>query len=197
MPNDAKLGLVVGLALVIAVAVVFFRKDVPTNPPAVEDYSVQSGSKPAGRYVPPSSRKPFRQVKATAVKRTEEPAENPDRQHTVVEGDTLYNLAQRYYGDGDKFIDLFRANREVLKSPDSLPPGTLLVIPNVPRETAPAAPDKEEIKEEPKPEEAKVVEPKTEEAKPEDNKPEETKPEEPKREETKPEDLKGEQPEGL
>src|SRR4051812_22879368 len=27
MPNDAKLGLVVGMALIIAVAVVFFRKD--------------------------------------------------------------------------------------------------------------------------------------------------------------------------
>lgn len=29
MPNDAKLGLVVGVGLVIAVAVIFFRKELP------------------------------------------------------------------------------------------------------------------------------------------------------------------------
>ncbi len=35
MPNDAKLGLVAGVALVIAVAVFFVRKDVsPDSPPA-------------------------------------------------------------------------------------------------------------------------------------------------------------------
>ena len=29
MPNDAKLGLVMGVSLVIAVAVIFFRKELP------------------------------------------------------------------------------------------------------------------------------------------------------------------------
>ena len=33
MPSDAKLGLVVGILLVIAVAVVFFRKEDPARPP--------------------------------------------------------------------------------------------------------------------------------------------------------------------
>jgi hypothetical protein len=32
MPNDAKLGLVVGLGVVIATSVVFFRKDVAAAP---------------------------------------------------------------------------------------------------------------------------------------------------------------------
>jgi hypothetical protein len=32
MPNDAKLGLVVGVGLVIAVAVIFFRKEAPAGP---------------------------------------------------------------------------------------------------------------------------------------------------------------------
>ena len=31
MPNDAKLGLLVGVGLTIAVAVVFFSKDAPAN----------------------------------------------------------------------------------------------------------------------------------------------------------------------
>jgi hypothetical protein len=34
MPTDAKLGLVVGVGLVIVVAVVFFRKDTPAVDPA-------------------------------------------------------------------------------------------------------------------------------------------------------------------
>jgi hypothetical protein len=36
MPNDAKLGLVVGVGLVIAVAVVFFRKDLATATPTAD-----------------------------------------------------------------------------------------------------------------------------------------------------------------
>src|SRR5438309_782901 len=36
MPNDAKLGLVVGVGLVIAVAVLFFRKEAPPDAPAGE-----------------------------------------------------------------------------------------------------------------------------------------------------------------
>jgi hypothetical protein len=39
MPNDAKLGLVVGVGLVIAVGVVFFRRDLVT---------AQAGDRPAG-----------------------------------------------------------------------------------------------------------------------------------------------------
>ena len=32
MPNDAKLGFVLGVALVIAVAILFFRREIPTEP---------------------------------------------------------------------------------------------------------------------------------------------------------------------
>lgn len=33
MPNDAKLGLVVGVGIVLSVAVTFFRKPAPAQPP--------------------------------------------------------------------------------------------------------------------------------------------------------------------
>lgn len=32
MPNDAKLGLVVGLGLVLLIGVIFFRRDLPSGP---------------------------------------------------------------------------------------------------------------------------------------------------------------------
>jgi LysM repeat protein len=40
------------------------------------------------------------------------------RRHTIVKGDTLYSLAQKYYGNRSKWRQIFEANRDVLKSKD-------------------------------------------------------------------------------
>jgi nucleoid-associated protein YgaU len=53
----------------------------------------------------------------------------PRRRHRVVDGDTLSTLALRYFGRADRWMDIFAANREVLKDPDVLPIGDLLTIP--------------------------------------------------------------------
>jgi nucleoid-associated protein YgaU len=117
MPNDAKLGLVVGVGLVIALAVFFFRKETPTPEPAA---TIVKPSAPALTPVPP----PSNHRTAAAAQ-----ASRQVRRHVIAEGDTLFNLAQRYYGDGERFIDVYRANRDVLTSPDRLPVGTALIIP--------------------------------------------------------------------
>ena len=54
------------------------------------------------------------------------------RRHTVAEGDTLYGLAEHYYGDGEQFIEIYQANRDVMKRPDRLEVGTVLIIPDLP-----------------------------------------------------------------
>jgi nucleoid-associated protein YgaU len=129
MPNDAKLGLVVGVALVITVAVVFFRKE-----PALGDPAAATIHKQQATTTPPPSRLPGRSpvVQSTSGGRAEEdPSEG--RRHTVRAGETLFSLAQQYYGDGDKFSLIFQVNRNRLESPDDLPPGTILVIPDLPR----------------------------------------------------------------
>ena len=51
------------------------------------------------------------------------------RTHTVVKGDTLFNLAQKYYGDRAKWRDIYNANRDVMPSENSLRIGTELKIP--------------------------------------------------------------------
>jgi hypothetical protein len=51
MPNDAKLGLVVGVSLVIVVAVFFFRKEAPAVDPAAATIV-----KPAPDLTPPRVR---------------------------------------------------------------------------------------------------------------------------------------------
>lgn len=52
------------------------------------------------------------------------------RRHVIVKGDTLFSLAQRYYGNRSKWRDILAANRDVLPSADTpLRIGTELKIP--------------------------------------------------------------------
>jgi len=128
MTNDAKLGLVIGMGLVIGVAVVFFHKDMAAANP-VSDQAATN----VNPYIPPPPALPrdqYRPVKARTMVRENAPAGS--RQHLVREGDTLFNLAQQYYGDANQFTAIFNANRDVLQVPDPLVPGTVLVIPETP-----------------------------------------------------------------
>jgi nucleoid-associated protein YgaU len=128
MPNDAKLALVIGVGLVVAVAVVFFHKDLVAGRPPDDRQPASVGNPPGTTPAQPSNGArrwtPGRQT--GLVKDT-----TGSRKHTVAEGDTLYGLAERYYGDGERFIDLYQANRDVLKRPDRLEVGTVLAIPDL------------------------------------------------------------------
>ena len=96
MPNDARLGLVVGVALVIALAVLFYHKDLPASPPV------------------PTSAMPAL------------PSPDMARRHTVRAGETLTQLASRYYGDAGRVETIRKANQSVPSEPAT---GTVLVIP--------------------------------------------------------------------
>ena len=50
--------------------------------------------------------------------------------HTVADGDTLSQLAVRYYGSAEAYWRIYEANRDVLTSPDLLPIGAVLEIPS-------------------------------------------------------------------
>jgi len=52
------------------------------------------------------------------------------RHHRIVEGDTLKRLAQRYLGARDRYLDLYKANQDVLFDPRLLPIGVDIVIPD-------------------------------------------------------------------
>jgi tetratricopeptide (TPR) repeat protein len=51
------------------------------------------------------------------------------RRHVVAPGDTLYKIAQRYYGSGAKWPEILEANRDQLKSESSVRAGMELRIP--------------------------------------------------------------------
>ncbi|MDX1661820.1 MAG: LysM peptidoglycan-binding domain-containing protein [Gemmatimonadota bacterium] len=56
-------------------------------------------------------------------------AETEERTHVVEEGDTLWAIADRYYGDGTEWPRIHEANRDVIDDPDVIQPGWELTIP--------------------------------------------------------------------
>jgi nucleoid-associated protein YgaU len=48
--------------------------------------------------------------------------------HEVKKGDTLWKIAEQYYGDGSLY-KIFEANRGILKDPDAIQVGQKLHIP--------------------------------------------------------------------
>jgi hypothetical protein len=53
----------------------------------------------------------------------------PTQTHQIADGDTLSKLASRYLGRGDRYLEIYELNRDVLASPDLLPIGAVLKIP--------------------------------------------------------------------
>lgn len=49
--------------------------------------------------------------------------------YTVVRGDTLWKIAEKVYGDGDRYPEIIRANESLRRNPNRLVPGQSLVIP--------------------------------------------------------------------
>ncbi len=93
--------------------------NTPSRPaPSVPTITVNL---PPARPVAPVAQPP-------AVK-LEVPAVAAARYHTVGTGDTLTRIAKQYYGNAGRWNDILEANRDVIRNPDNLAPGTKLRIP--------------------------------------------------------------------
>jgi nucleoid-associated protein YgaU len=49
--------------------------------------------------------------------------------YVVKAGDTLRSIAEEFYGDGSKWMEIYKANKAIIKDPDVLYPGLELKIP--------------------------------------------------------------------
>jgi nucleoid-associated protein YgaU len=57
------------------------------------------------------------------------PAAAGEENYTVKSGDTLSGIAKRFLGDANAYMEIFNANRNILKDPDQIQPGQVLKIP--------------------------------------------------------------------
>ena len=55
----------------------------------------------------------------------------PEQTHTVAKGETLSEIAKKYYGKASKYPVIFDANRDQLDNPDRIKPGQVLKIPSL------------------------------------------------------------------
>jgi nucleoid-associated protein YgaU len=54
----------------------------------------------------------------------------PETIYAVVPGDTLSKIAKHYYGDANKYMKIFEANKDQLKDPNMIQVGQKLRIPD-------------------------------------------------------------------
>jgi nucleoid-associated protein YgaU len=57
------------------------------------------------------------------------PSTTAARTYTVQAGDSLSKIAKQFYGDANKYMKIFEANKDKLADPDKIKPGMDLVIP--------------------------------------------------------------------
>ena len=59
------------------------------------------------------------------------PASAGGESYTVQKGDTLQKISKKFYGTTQNWYKIYKANKEVLKSPDRIQPGQMLRIPSL------------------------------------------------------------------
>lgn len=68
-------------------------------------------------------------IQPSAIEAPASEASATAKTYTVEAGDTLWKIAKQVYGDGNKYLEIFEANKGLLKDPDHIFPGQELVIP--------------------------------------------------------------------
>jgi len=60
------------------------------------------------------------------------PTPSPEKDTYVMqEGESLWDVSVRFYGDGFSYVKIVEANKNVITNPDYVPPGTEIIIPNL------------------------------------------------------------------
>lgn len=68
-------------------------------------------------------------AKTSTVQVTKKAAAKTVRKYTVKRGDTLWAIAKKYYGSGAKYPKIVNANKALIKNPNKINVGWVLVIP--------------------------------------------------------------------
>jgi nucleoid-associated protein YgaU len=70
----------------------------------------------------------IKEVKADELE-VEQPSEAKVEYYVIEKGDTLWAIATKFLGSGNRYPEIFEANKEVIKDPDLIYPGQKIRIP--------------------------------------------------------------------
>ena len=137
MQKDLKLGMVLGL--VAAIVAIFWLSIHPSLSIKARMLGFHKVGVGEGRFAPNSPNSP---TADTTVELETEEGSIPDltvyeqdekiktqKYHIVRKGETLSDISHEYYGSETKWRKIFNANRNVVKNPNAVKPGTKLIIP--------------------------------------------------------------------
>lgn len=110
---------------------------------ALEEYEIKDDAKEGTDITVSVKLKQWRSygTKTSKVSKTSTKAEPPKAKrapgknepkaesYTVKSGDSLWNIAKKYYGDGSKWQKIYDANKSKIKSPSLIYPGQVFTIP--------------------------------------------------------------------
>ena len=142
MHKDVKIGMVMGLVLVAAGAVwLSTRSSLSVRSRLLESRSVPEQQAP--RETPSDTNFPSSiSVAATSevipeqnevsdfVVYDQTPTIKSQKFHIVAKGETLSSISSKYYGSSGKWKKIYDNNRDIIKDPNSLRPGTKLMLPD-------------------------------------------------------------------
>jgi hypothetical protein len=72
---------------------------------------------------------PFVDPTPTPAAAAAKPAEPEEQYYVIEKGDTLWAIAKRFLGNGNRYPEIFEANKEVILDPDKIFPGQKIIIP--------------------------------------------------------------------
>ena len=144
MQKDLKIGLALGLVLVASILLWLVTRPslsplarmshVPDVIPVHENLEPKNKTDMFEKQTPVISREPNSQDTQEEVLGTAqyEQAEKIKTQkfHIVLKGQTLTQISQKYYDSTGKWKKIYDANRDKIKDPNKLIPGTKLIIPD-------------------------------------------------------------------
>jgi nucleoid-associated protein YgaU len=106
-------------------------------PPAATGVSAPQAAKPpvvsSGQAVTPRGAAPLSQTASVEEERAASPSslspQTKPGSYTILPGDTLWDIAQRYLGAGWRYPAIFRDNRKIIRNPNLIYPEQTMSIP--------------------------------------------------------------------
>jgi nucleoid-associated protein YgaU len=126
MQKDLKIGLVLGLILII-VAALWLSTGPDLSPEAQIQQLAHWGTEDVNNYQLSTINNQPELADSTVYEQAEKI--KTQKFHIVRKGQTLSEISRKYYGSANKWKKILHANRNVIKDANKLRPGTKLIIP--------------------------------------------------------------------